>query len=181
VVKLILYSLLLRPGPYGVVRRLPSLGLGRTVYEVDYPITRLSGSLAAIAARLAERLEALNRARRDNARRLRVALRDLAGVRLVDELAGAEPGYVRFPVLAESAAGRDAIVAALEGVGIGATGSYPRALPDVPEVGFDLDDARETFDGARAVASTIVTLPTHAYCPPNLATRVRDTIAACAR
>jgi dTDP-4-amino-4,6-dideoxygalactose transaminase len=178
--KLLLYSLLLRPAAYGVVRKLPGLGLGRTVYDVDYPITCFSSSLAAIAVRLGERLEALTRARGDSARRLRTELRGLAGVKLVDELAGAEPGYVRFPLLAESTGRRDAILAALDSAGIGATGSYPKALPDVPEVGFDLDDDQETFQGARTVASTIVTLPTHAYCPPDLAARIHAAIAACA-
>jgi hypothetical protein len=175
-VKLGLYSFLLRPALYDVVRRLPGLRLGITPYEVDYPITRFSGRLAAIASRLALRLAEINGVRQRNAERLRRALRNLPGITLIDELADVEPVYVRFPILVAAAATRDALIAKLQLAGIGATGSYPRALADVPEVAVEVVNPGDRFDGARTVASTIITVPTHAYCPPNFSEDVRDTL-----
>jgi dTDP-4-amino-4,6-dideoxygalactose transaminase len=175
-VKLGLYSFFLRPALYDVVRRLPGLRLGITPYEVEYPVTRFSGRLAAIASRLALRLADLNGVRQQNAERLRRALWNLPGITLIDALAGAEPVYVRFPILVEAAATRDPLIAKLQRAGIGATGSYPLALADVPEVAVKLVNPEDRFDGARTVASTIITVPTHAYCPPNLAENVRDTM-----
>jgi hypothetical protein len=60
----------------------------------------------------------------------------------------------------------------LNAIGIGATGSYPEALVNVPQVRrFLAGDSAQP--GAMEVARTIVTLPTHAYSPPDLAQRVR--------
>ena len=56
--------------------------------------------------------------------------------------------------------------------GIGATASYPNAWCDVPEVAAKLPESDRNMPGARRVAESIVTLPTHAYCPPDLPTRV---------
>jgi len=178
--KLVLYALLLRPHLYGMVRRLPGLGLGRTEYDTEYPITRLSGRLASIAAKLAARLADFNRTRTTNARRLSAALAGVAGIALPQLIVGAEPVYLRFPLFVEDPEKRDALLTALERQGIGATQSYPCSLADVPQVAANLVNAADGFDGARAVASKIITLPTHAYCPPDFPERVRATISSSA-
>jgi perosamine synthetase len=178
--KLPVYSTLLRPALYGTVHRLPFLGLGRTVYEERYPITRLSTMLGGLAARMFERLHSINQVRVGNARRLMDALRGVAGIRGIEPLAGAEPVYVRLPLLVEDARQRQALLSALDRAGIGATGSYPQALCDVPEVAAVLPETDKNMPGARLVASSIVTLPTHPYCPPGLADRVREVALATA-
>jgi dTDP-4-amino-4,6-dideoxygalactose transaminase len=171
--KLAAYSLLLKPAYFGLVRSLPGLRLGQTPYELAYPITRYSRSLAGIAVRLCRRIEEINAQRIANAERLRTALADVAAVELITPPAGAKPVYLRLPVLARSAALRDRLVTVLEAAGIGATASYPSALADVPNVRARLaSDARDT-PGARTVAERILTLPTHAYSPTDLADRVR--------
>jgi len=69
----------------------------------------------------------------------------------------------------------------LETAGIGATASYPNALCDVPEIVASLPQADRDMPGARRVADSIVTLPTHSYCPADLPARVgkvlRDVLA----
>ena len=168
--KLPIYALLLRPWAYGAVRRLP-LGLGTTLYETDYPIAPYSRALAGLAALQLERLGEYTRVRIRNAERLREALEGLPGLSMPRVLPDAEPAYVRYPVLVEPRR-RAGVIAALERAGIGATASYPLALMDVPEVARRLPRDQLPTPGAREVARSIVTLPTHAYSPSDLGQRV---------
>lgn len=171
--KLVAYAALLRPRPYAWVRRALSGSLGITPYETRYPIARLGHSLCGIAARLGGRLPGLTATRRANAARYAEELAVLPALRLIEPLATAEPAYVRFPLLVAEASERAALLAALDAGGIGATASYPRALVDVPEVARRAVGLDASFAGARQVAQSIVTLPTHGYCPPDIAARVR--------
>lgn len=170
--KLAAYSMLLRPRLYGLVRRLP-LGLGLTPYETDCPVRAYDRALAGLAALQLERLEAINGTRIGNADKLRRLLSNAGGVAPVMPLNGAEAVYARFPVLAPANA-RQALIKKLESAGIGATASYPRALIDVPQVVQRMAIDQRLTPGAREVAARIMTLPTHAYSPPNLADRIRD-------
>lgn len=167
--KMLVYAALLRPSLYGVIHRLPFLGLGRTAYETRYPIARYSRSLASLAQRQYRRLESLNAVRVSNAAQLRDALEGTRGVSMPRLLPGAEPVFARFPMFVTNPALRAGVVSALDGAGIGATTSYPSALADVPEVAAMVPPQDLHTPGARQVANTIVTLPTHGYCPPDLA------------
>lgn len=171
--KLPVYSTLLRPNLYGTVHRLPFLGLGRTMYEERYPITRLSTMLAGLAARMFKRLHEINQIRARNAGRMVESLRGVRGIENIQLLDRAEPVYVRLPLLVADPKQRQALLGSLDAAGIGATASYPLALCDVPEVARVLPEEDKNMAGARQVANSIVTLPTHPYCPPDLAERVR--------
>lgn len=157
-VKLLAYAVLLRPWLYWLPQR--AVTLGETIYETDFPQTRYSPSLGNMAARLFRRVDAITGQRQDRARRL------------IDGLQGSDwrvphnpcsvAVYPRLPLLAPSADQRHRALVALNHAGIGATGSYPLALPDVPEIQSHLANAGETPQ-ARRVANTILTLPTHSY------------------
>jgi dTDP-4-amino-4,6-dideoxygalactose transaminase len=175
--KLVVYSIFLRPGLYGLIRALPFTGLGQTPYETRYPITTLTRFQSNVAARLMSRLDALNATRRANAGKLEGALRDLPGLEIPARPAGAHAVFARYPLRFRDASRRAAAIAQLDAAGIGATASYPQALCDVPEVAAKLPATDRDCPGARAVAASILTLPTHAYCPPDLAARVRGILA----
>lgn len=170
--KLPLYALLLRPWAYGLVRRLP-IGLGLTPWDVDYPLEPYSPALAGFAAVQLEQLADINATRVRNADRLRALLMGVPGVSLPRVLPGASPVFTRFPILVE-AGQRGGLIDRLERIGIGATASYPQALIDLPEVAARLPADQRPTPGARELAERIMTLPTHGYVPPDLATRVRD-------
>lgn len=171
--KLVIYTLCLRPAVYDLVRRLPFLGLGRTVFETRYPVTRLGRPQTGVAAELMGRLDALADIRRSNATSLADSLDGLPHVKLPRLPAGSVSAFVRYPIRITDPAFRDRAIADLEAAGIGATASFPCALVDVPEVAALLRYPAPHTPGARAVASQIVTLPTHGYCPPGMALRVR--------
>jgi dTDP-4-amino-4,6-dideoxygalactose transaminase len=176
--KLLLYSVMLRPRAYGLMNKLP-LGLGATPWEDDYALARYSPVLAAVTWRLFGRLPALTHQRRENARRLTDALQDCEGVELPAVLPTAEPAWARFPILLD-ATRRAAAIAALNGAGIGATASYPRALCDVPQVQAMIPAMDREQPGARDIAARIVTLPPHAYVPVDLGRTIRTVLARAA-
>jgi dTDP-4-amino-4,6-dideoxygalactose transaminase len=177
--KLLVYAACLHPAPYGLIRRLPFLGLGRTEYHTPSPETRLGALQTGMAAELMQRAGELNAARRATADGLRAQLQECTGLVLPSVPEGAEPVYARFPVRVRDAQRRAGLVEALEAAGIGATVSYPSALPDVPEVRGLLRSPDDDFPGARELARQIVTLPTHGYCPPDLGSRVRGIVRQC--
>lgn len=171
IVKLAAYATLLPPTMYGLVRKLPGLGLGRTPYDETYPLQKYSGTLAGFAATLLGKLPQLTRGRRDQADAMIKELSTIAGVQLIS-MPNSQSAYARLPFLVSNVSKRAALLESLEAAGIGATASYPNALCDVPEVAAKLPESDRNMPGARRVAASIVTLPTHAYCPPDLPTRV---------
>lgn len=177
--KLLIYSICLRPQLYDLIRRVPFTGLGHTIYEPRYPVTRLAKFQAALAAAQLKRLGELNAGRRRNAMALQEAISDLPGVTLVATVPGAEPVFARFPIRIHDARRRVRLLAAFDRAGIGASASYPAPLADVPQVAISLPPADRKCPGSREIAATIVTLPTHAYCPPDLPARVRAVIRGC--
>ena len=163
VIKLFAYATLLPPSRYGVTRRLPFLGLGRTPYQAPSPLTRYSPALGVFAALLYARLEKLAEGRRANAQLVAAAINGIAGMKPLALIPETEPVFVRLPVLAADPRSRQALLDALDEAGIGATGSYPTAIVDIPELRGQLDPRDLDCPGARSVAARIVTLPTHPF------------------
>ena len=179
--KLGVYSVFLRPALYPLIRMLPFTGLGHTPYETRYPVTTLSQFQAAVALRLLARLDQLAAVRQRNAGSLQAALQALPGIEIFRNVSGSVAAYARYPVRIAEPGRRQDLIGALNRAGIGATASYPLCLADVPEVRARLSAGNTDCPAARRIASTIFTLPTHAYCPPDLADRVSTVIRACNR
>lgn len=178
-VRLLVYAVFLRPALYGLIRRLPFTGLGHTRYETRYTIARLSRFQAGVAARLLPRVGELNAGRRRHAADYAQALRGLPGIDLPQLLPGSEGVFVRYPIRVRDGAIRGKFLRELDRAGIGSSASYPLSLADVPEVVARIPAGDRDCPGAREIARTIVTLPTHAYCPPGLGATVRRVYAAC--
>jgi perosamine synthetase len=160
VAKAVMYAALLPPSRYWIPNAIPQLGLGQTRYTTQYPVALADPGLAALGVVMLSHLEAFTAARRANAARLREVLAPLAGLTVPRVEAGVEPAWLRFPVLAADTARRDALLTALVAAGIGATGSYPSAIADIPELQPHLAAPPDT-EGGRAIAARILTLPTH--------------------
>lgn len=163
IVKLLGYTALLPPARYGLTRGLPFLGLGKTPYTEEYPLTRYSPTLGALPARMLPDLPTLQATRVANANAIVETLRPCGGLRAIGLLPGAEPAYVRLPLLLTDPRDRAALLAAFDRAGIGATASYPAAIADIPELRDTLQPADRMTPGARSVAERIVTLPTHPF------------------
>lgn len=161
VLKAIAYSVLLRPTLYGLPARLPQLGLGRTVYTTEFPLARADRALMALGLTMLRRLDEFTAARRANAAAITAILRG-TGLGPIAPRVDAEPAYLRLPVLAASASEQEVVIDVLGKRGLGATGSYPRSIADIPELQSALAPVTSA-DGGRDVARRIITLPTHPF------------------
>lgn len=161
--QLLVYAILLRPWLYWIPARLPFLKLGTTRYEIDYPVERYSPALGAMAALLFERIDTVTQGRMNAAKYYSELLQNVPFLDLPKPLSGALPVYLRFPVRIDTQARRDRLVASLQAAGLGATASYPSSIVDVPEVIAHLDQTPSQGSAGRTLATSILTLPTHAY------------------
>lgn len=161
--KMLVYAAMLHPGRYGLMRRLPFLGLGRTPYEVPSPLTRYSPLLGVMASILFTRLDTLGTERRANAQRIMDAVGGIPELTPITPPPGASPVYVRMPLLAQDQQTRDTMIRRLDEAGIGATGSYPTAIAEIPQLRPRLHPEDLDCPGARRVAEGMITLPTHPF------------------
>lgn len=161
VAKAAVYSVMLRPWLYWIPERIPQIGLGQTVFTLDFPLNRPPVPLTALGAVMMRRLDEFTRVRVANAAAVLEGLRMAPGIRTIAPRRGASPAYLRLPILAVDERARVRTITALRSVGLGATASYPAALADVPGLQPYLADPAPRTTGGRDVARRIVTLPTH--------------------
>ena len=94
--------------------------------------------------------------RTQNAQRLVQAIERSHTFSIIEPVAGAEPGYLRLPVLF-----RDAMRATAREARLGIMRSYPLALVDLPGFGERCVTVSGGYPGARWLAWGLHTLPTH--------------------
>lgn len=163
--------LLARPGLYALPRALPFLNLGETHYRAPAPATAMSAFALGVLAAEVQFVDAELAARRATAQRYREALRDLEGVGLPPDDAGA--GWLRFPVMVTEAA--EVAARANESARLGIMPGYPMALSELEGFGERRQNSSDDFPGARLLAKRLFTLPTHGRLAP------RDVDAVIAR
>lgn len=160
-----MHWLLGRPLVYGLPRAFPPLGLGETRYREARAPGPMPAAAAALALATRDAADAVIAIRRSHALEYENAfLRDPGVGRVVVVPEAGEAGYGRYPLLLpEGMASFSNPEAARE---LGAEASYPAALPDLPAIRGLIESTGETrpgrWPGARALASQLVTLPTHA-------------------
>lgn len=145
--------LLGRPAIYDVPASIPALHLGETIYHEAHEPASLSRSGAIMLRATLTDADRAAEARRRVAAALRDATNETKRIRPAVPIAGGEPGYLRFPVLAD--VGIDPVPA------LGIVRSYPRPLFAEPSIQPILTPSHESFPGARELANTLLTLPTH--------------------
>jgi perosamine synthetase len=152
------FSLLFRPTCWRLVSLLGLDRIGDRESSWGFRVLGLTSGQAGIGRNLLGQLDTVNAARRVRAAEIVAALNGLDIVRFPDIPGGAEPIYVRLPVLAASESCRDRILVVLRSQGIGAGRMYGRSLPAIFP---GLADA--FHPGAQTVAERLFTLPTHGF------------------
>lgn len=162
--------LLGRPALYGLPAAIPGLHLGEMVYHPAHEPRSISRAATALLRNaLREDPHEIAR-RRANAATLAHAIGERRDARSIRPLPGAEPGYLRFPVIDT---GRRAHAPAL-----GITRGYPRALFEQPELRPSLHGGEPEPLGGRYLRESLFTLPVHGRMSARDLTRVRAWIAA---
>ncbi|HAM51931.1 MAG TPA: aminotransferase DegT [Nitrospiraceae bacterium] len=153
-IKVLLMTIFLRPSLYWLPSGLPSLKLGETMYDVDFPIRKLSGMQAGLLAGWRRRLEESNAVRARNASSL------TARLNLPRPLLTSVP-YLRLPVLVKSREAREHIDALSLKEGLGISKMYPAPINQIDEIRGQFKEAE--FPRASEVAERLRTLPTHQF------------------
>jgi dTDP-4-amino-4,6-dideoxygalactose transaminase len=158
------------------------------VFTTDFPLDLPDPRLMALGAVMMRHLDAFTQARVATAERLIDGLTGHRSLRTITVRSGAQPVYLRLPVLFSTTAERQAALDALNAAGVGATGTYPAAQADEdghpPQPLADVDglkpllaDRDARVPGARSVAQRIATLPTHPYVTADDTGRIVATLA----
>ena len=151
--------LLGRPGLYGLAAGMPFLHLGETRYHDPGPVRELSAAGAAVLSVTSRLADEDTEVRRAHARRLLGSLGPGARCTAVRPAAGAEPGYLRLPVLRPEPDRRAVAAAAPLGIQPG----YPAPLPDLPALRDRSVNGSQGFPGAATLTARLCTLPTHRF------------------
>jgi dTDP-4-amino-4,6-dideoxygalactose transaminase len=151
-IKVVLMNIFIRPSLYWFPSGLPFLRLGETVYDVNFPIRKLSGMQAGLLAGWQRRLEESNKVRARNASLL------AAGLSLPRQPLASVP-YLRLPVLVKSRKARENIDALSLKKGLGISRMYPTPINGIDEIRDQFKEAE--FPRASEVAERLRTLPTH--------------------
>jgi hypothetical protein len=153
-------SLVLRPTPWGIARRLGLDGVGSNPATWGFTLRGLASSQAGVALSLLGRLDAVNAGRRSRAERISRALVEQPGLIWPQGAAGSEPIYMRLPLLAEDYETRERLVTVLGSRGIGAGRLYSQPLHRWYP---DLEEQPGSLLGSEAIAMRLFTLPTHSF------------------
>ncbi len=164
-----------RPSLYWLPAGMPVLGLGKTVYSTDFPVGRLTGFAAGLAADWQARLERYNRLRRERAAEYKRHLAQL-GFGFITEPADAVSAYPRFPVLARPDE-RESLCNRLSRAGLGASANYPSSVAEIPELPLSQSE-RNACPNGTALAKSIITLPTHPHTTQADVLRIVKTMRA---
>lgn len=159
--------LLSRP-MYGLMERVPFLGIGRTVY---HPLETICRQLP-VAGLLEAGIERFN-SRKDNGAVYNKALAILAGKgwtllppacfegAALDGLVSTSQALLRYSLLAPDRRVRDQSLIELNRRGVGASAFYGQALPQIEGVDQTLSFATAGFPGAQDFSQRLLTLPAH--------------------
>lgn len=151
-----LFNLLRHPLAYGLISRLPGLGLGMTRYV---PLTGLQGLDATRSQLLATNVQAWLDTLPWRQRWLDEQLADLEGIRALPvNLAERCGRLLRYPLLCTSHARREALLQALQP--LGASPFYGQTLPEIEGV-TPLLESPPPLPRAHRLARRLLTLPVH--------------------
>jgi len=152
--KAFILSILLHPRVYWFPQWLPFLNIGASVFNPRFERQGLTPFQAEIGRKMLGRLAEINRKRKVIADAFRCTLKEVA--HFVEQVDGAEPVYLRLPVLNDTTSKR-------ENLELGVVKSYPLPLNLIPELRPYLVAPEKNYPVAQMLASAIVTLPTHEF------------------
>ena len=124
----------------------------------DFEVTKCLGAHAAAAQSALERLEEITRARAQNAAELETRLVEFDGIGLPETTPGAEPVFLRFPVVVKEVPVKKELLRRLHAKGIGASEMYTRSACEALR---ELAWRRTPCPSADYLSERMLNLPTH--------------------
>jgi dTDP-4-amino-4,6-dideoxygalactose transaminase len=161
--KIMTYSLFLRPRLYWLPDSIPFLKLGQTVFDEHFDSDNLSDIQKCAAAVLFPKLDTINSIRSRNAAAICRGISGDNRFRVPGYSEDRFPIYLRLPVLAENRHTRDKLIDALQRAGIKSSYMYPSTIRGIEGIEKYLANSEDKFEGAETVVERLFTLPTHHY------------------
>lgn len=168
------YNFLIRPAAYGVVARIPGLGLGETRYRPLTAIRALDPARQAFAA--SQLVEQRTRGHSPVQGAMAEMLARFSGITVLPGCSSPVPvpRLLRYPLLCTSKALRDDLHRALTTAGLGSSVMYGQTLADLPGV----PPCRQSeLHHARDFADRLLTLPVHSGVRPQDLSRIEQVLA----
>lgn len=160
---IIVYSLLLKPWLYWIPDMMPFLGLGKTIFDMDFHLDKLTNLQACLGNILYSKLEDINQKRIDNSKKLAEGILKIEWYKIPGYSEERCPVYLRFPLLASDISRRNQAIDSLRKTGISASFMYPSTIRQIPGIDKYLASPEDDFQGAQIVVERLLTLPTHSY------------------
>ena len=150
-------SALLYPPLFWLPVSLPFLHLGETLYEPDFPLSRLPFFHSQLGKKWKARLARHQRARKKNCLFWRAQLPE----KYFLICQHAESALIRLPVLAPGKEVRDDILEQSKRIGLGLMPSYPAPINEIPQLAQEL--GRRDYPRAKNLCQRLFTIPVHEY------------------
>jgi dTDP-4-amino-4,6-dideoxygalactose transaminase len=160
VVQSLMLLAMLHPRAYWLPASLPFLNIGVSVFGPVFPVESMDSWRTGLAGSVLERLDALNAGRKNVAASLLSKLDNVGGVRAIRPLTGAEPVFLRLPILPEKEVWPHGRVPEISELGV--VRSYPLALQDIAPLKPHLVGSGNC-PAAALLAENLLTLPTHGF------------------
>ena len=161
---------------YGLPASLPFLNLGETVYRDPEPPGGMPAACAGVLTRTLDLQEEEADRRRAHAARLRRAVERSPGLRAMTPPEGSRPGWLRFPVVAETP-GAKSRLGGRRARRHGIMPGYPEPLSQLQGFRHRCRNVGTRFPGAEELASRLFTLPTHGRLREEDVERIVESLA----
>lgn len=173
--RLTAFTLAFHPRGWWLATRAGAQRVGDNEASWGYALRGLTSAQAAIGLWQLPQLIAYNRQRRTKAERLIgwLAEFDFVQIPTVDLANGAEPIYLRLPLLVANETRREELFRRLWAAGIGVGRMYGRTLAEFFPA---LDQG--PYPGAQQIAQRLLTLPTHHYVTDRDITQIAEVFRA---
>lgn len=162
------YSTFSNPYTYWIPQQIPSLHLGETLFEPDFPTSEGVTLAEVLTVHLLESLEREKEIREINSEWYSTNLRN-------DPEVGAVPSpafpYLRYPLLAKDKNIRGRILDSLTSRGTGAALFYPTPLNELPGLKEILKDPT-VYPNAKKLSESLITLPVHSGLTGNVRNKI---------
>lgn len=169
------YSLLSRPRLFWFPAMLPFLGIGETVYEEFFSMSRLTNSQECAIPIVMKKLHRLRQTRIEKVMNMVQRIHGTNDKFVPGFADNACPAYIRMPILMPDTEARDRCIERLRGNGIVASTMYPTTIDKIAELPQGSLCNPGVFSGAEDIVKRLVTVPTHPY----VSKRDEETIVSC--
>jgi dTDP-4-amino-4,6-dideoxygalactose transaminase len=175
---LLLYSIFFHPRTHWIPRSMPFLKLGETHYIDGFPIEKIFPGVMNFGETVFRRFPEIRATRKS----LTSAYMEALGNHSdhfswgFDKESLDDTALIRFPILFREAALRDRVLSALERRGLGASGSFPVPLNELPGAAVHFCSNNSNHPNASAISQRLITLPLHEFVREREIAEIKTTV-----